>query len=477
MTFNSVPYLFFLAIAVAVFWLLPARFRHAFVLLASLGFYGLWGFLFVWIPLLVAGIVYLAGRQLTANPAGQKQWTRFGISFVLLLLIVFKYRGFLFSILAALGVSTSFHGLSLATSIAFPMGISFYTFEAIAYLIDLRQGRVKMPGLFDLCLFFLFWPNILSGPIVRARELMPQLVFTKPFEPRFCFEGLDRLIWGLVQKNVIANMLGIWVDWGFGAGSTAIPSTLDSWGLAVAFGLQIYFDFAAYTNMAIGAARLIGVTLPENFRQPYHAATPPDFWNRWHMTLSRWIRDYLFFPLNAKWAGASGPLYVSLIGVMALVGLWHGAGWGFILWGVLHGAYLVGYRIYEKWRAGRPSVVASRIAANGWRVLTMVAITAAWVPFRAPTLHKAATILSSMFYRFVGGRAYDTGFYVFTGALILFCGAEPWLFRKLGEMEDRAGADGPSPFHIVVRPVAYAFGLLLFLVFDEHNGQFIYSQF
>lgn len=477
MTFNSVPYLFFLVLAVALFWLLPARFRRAFILLTSLGFYASWGLLFVWLPLLVAGIVYLIGRQITAGPSRQKRWAWLGISCVLALLIVFKYRGFLVSTLHVLGISTGTHSLSLATSIGFPMGISFYTFEAIAYLIDLRQGRVKLPGFLDLCLFFLFWPNILSGPLVRARELMPQLGFRKPFEPRFCFEGLDRLIWGLVQKNVFANMLGIWVDRGFAPGSTKIPSTLDGWCLAIAFGLQIYFDFAAYTNMAIGAARLIGVTLPENFRQPYHAATPPDFWNRWHMTLSRWIRDYLFFPINAKWAGAPLPLYLSLLGVMALVGLWHGAGWGFIVWGTLHGAYLVLYRIYEGWKAGRPSLSNSRLVAGTWRAMTLVAITVAWVPFRAATMHTAGSILSSMFFRLSSGRAYGVGFYAFTAVLILFCGIEPWLLQKLSEMEDRAGADGPSPFRIIVRPMAYSFGLLLFLLFDEHNAQFIYSQF
>ena len=477
MTFNSVPYLCFLVLAVGLFWLLPGRYRRAFVLLASLGFYASWGLLFVWLPLLVAGIVYLVGRRITANPARQKLSAGLGISCVLALLIVFKYRGFLLATFHVLGISGGTHSLSLATSIAFPMGISFYTFEGIAYLIDLRQGRVKLPSFPDLCLFFLFWPNILSGPLVRARELMPQLSFRKPFEARFCFEGLDRLIWGLVQKNVIANMLGIWVDRGFAPGTTEIPSTLDGWSVAIAFGLQIYFDFAAYTNMAIGAARLIGVTLPENFRQPYHAATPPDFWNRWHITLSRWIRDYLFFPINAKWAGAPLPLYLSLLSVMALVGLWHGAGWGFILWGTLHGAYLVVYRIHESWRSTRAGLSDSRLAAGIWRALTLVAITVAWVPFRAATMHKAASILSAMFYRFSSGRTNSSGFYAFTVALILFCAIEPWLMQKLTGIEDHAGADGPSPFRIIVRPIAYAFGLLLFLLFDEHNAQFIYSQF
>ena len=477
MTFNSVPYLGLLALTVALFWALPVKYRRVFVLVASLGFYASWGLLFVWVPLLVAGIVYFAGLQIVGDPARQKLFTRLGIICVLAFLIIFKYRGFVISIFPALGIHMDGHPLSLAASVAFPIGISFYTFEAIAYLIDLRQGRVKLPSFFELCLFFLFWPNILSGPLVRARELMPQLGFSKQFEPRFCFEGLDRLIWGLVQKNVFANLLGIWVDRGFAPAATGVPSTLDGWCVAIAFGLQIYLDFAGYTNMAIGAARLIGVTLPENFRQPYHAATPPDFWNRWHMTLSRWIRDYLFFPINAKWAGAPLPLYLSLLAVMALVGLWHGAGWGFLLWGSLHGVFLVAYRLYESWGAARPELKNSRLVTGIWRALTLVDITAAWVPFRATSMDKAGAILSSMFYRFSSGRANGGGFYVFTAALILFCVIEPWLMKTLTEVEERAGADGLSPFRVIVRPFAYAFGLLLFLLFDEHNAQFIYSQF
>jgi alginate O-acetyltransferase complex protein AlgI len=477
MTFNSVPYLVLLGAAVALFWLLPPRFRRGFVFIASVAFYASWGLVFVWLPLVVAGIVYLIGRRITSDSTHAKNWAGLGVSIILFLLIFFKYRGFLAATWQALGITSGMQSHSFATSIAFPIGISFYTFEAIGYLVDLRQGRVKMPGFADLCLFFYFWPNILSGPIVRARELMPHLGFEKLFEPRFCFEGMDRLIWGLVQKNVVANMLGIWVDLGFAANVHGNSSTLDGWALAVAFALQIYFDFAGYTNMAIGAARLLGVTLPENFRQPYHAATPPEFWARWHMTLSRWVRDYLFFPINAKHADSPLRLYLSLLGVMALVGLWHGAGWGFILWGTLHGAYLVIYRVYESWNSSRPALARSRLAAFAWRVSTLVAVTAAWVPFRAASLQRAGAILSSMFYRFSKGTGFGAGFYLFVAAVIAFCVAEPWLMEKLVEVEARAGADGLSPFRVLVRPIAYGLGLLLFLLFNENNAQFIYSQF
>lgn len=475
MPFNSVLYLAFLVAAVLIFWMLPARFRRPFIFLASVIFYASWGLLFLWVPLVVAGIVYVCGTRIQSAAAGAKRWMWAGIFSALLLLIIFKYRSFALANVIFLLSPFTEHP-SFATAIAFPLGISFYTFEAIAYLVDVRQGRVKIPGFFDLCLFFFFWPNILSGPIVRARELMPQLAFRKTFEPQFIFQGLDRVIWGLVQKNVLANLLGIWVDKGF-AQSAGLPTTLDGWFLTIAFALQIYFDFSGYTNIAIGAARLLGVTLPENFRYPYHAATPPDFWARWHMSLSRWIRDYLFFPVNARYRGAPVPLYLSLLGVMALVGLWHGAGWNFILWGLLHGVYLVAYRIYESGRTLQGNVANSKLAALLWRAFTLFAVTVAWAAFRSSTLAKAQVMLSSMLYRFSRGAAYSIAFYVLTLTAVVFCALEPLLMDELSFMKERAGARGLFAYRVVGRPLAYLCGLLLFLLFDQNNSQFIYSQF
>ena len=477
MAFNSLTYLGCLLVVVIVYWLLPAGLRRPLVLAASVAFYASWNVIFLWVPLVVAAVVFICGRFIQANPSQAKKWLWTGIGIVLTLLIALKYRVFVAANLSYFGLRLKSNSFSTASTFLFPVGISFYTFEAIAYLIDVRQGRVKIPGFVDLCLFFFFWPNILSGPIVRARELMPQLRFEKVFAPRFAFEGLDRIVWGLVQKNVIANVLGIWVDRGFGGQSAGTPSTVDGWFLAIAFGLQIYFDFAGYTNLAIGTARLIGVQLPENFRQPYHAVSPTDFWNRWHMTLSRWIRDYLFFPINAKWKGAPLPLYLSLIGVMALVGLWHGAGWGFLLWGAMHGAYLSAYRMSEGLRGGGSPVKDGKISAGIWRIATLVAVTAAWVPFRAPSLAKAGSILGAMFARFTWRFEYGEVFYGVTLVAALFCAIEPLLLQALAEADEEAGASGLSMFRIVVRPVAYIFGLTLFLLFDQNYSQFIYSQF
>jgi len=477
MAFNSLSYLGFLLAVVILYWILPARLRRVLVFAASVAFYASWNVVFLWLPVVVAGVVFVCGKFIQTKPATAKRWLRTGVGLLLALLGVFKYSGFVMANLGELWVTLKSSSFTRASSFAFPVGISFYTFEGIAYLIDVRQGRVKVPGFIDLCLFFFFWPNILSGPIVRARELMPQLKFDKAFAPRFAFEGADRIVWGLVQKNVIANVLGIWVDRGFGAHSTAALSTIDGWFVAIAFGLQIYFDFAGYTNLAIGTARLIGVSLPENFRYPYHAASPADFWNRWHMTLSRWIRDYLFFPINAKWKGALLPFCASLVGVMALVGLWHGAGWGFLLWGTMHGVYLAAHRAYETLRGERASGAGSGGAAAAWRVATQIAIVVAWVPFRAPSLAKAASVLGAMLTRFSWRAEYGALFYVVTLAVAALCAIEPYAVGALAEADEESGAHGLSMFRIAVRPVAYLVGLTLFLLFDQNYSQFIYSQF
>jgi D-alanyl-lipoteichoic acid acyltransferase DltB (MBOAT superfamily) len=476
MQFNSFSYLLLLLIAVPAFWILPVRFRRAYILTLSFAFYATWNVYFIILPVIFCGIAFWSGNKIRGGRSGGRRALWGGIGLIVVILSVFKYGRFAVENLSALGNWLGFEPLTIAWRLALPLGISFYSFEAISYLFDTRQGRVKSASFGDLALFIMFWPHLVAGPIVRTRELIPQLKFDKPFESRFVFAGLDRLLLGLVQKNVIANTLGSWVDDGFIPQVAALNTTIDNWALAVAFGIQIYFDFAAYSNMAIGAAQLIGITLPENFRFPYHAANPADFWSRWHMTLSRWIRDYVFFPINAGFQDKKLRLYLSLVAVMGVVGLWHGAGWGFILWGLMHGVYLAAYRAFEAWRGeGSPPRLALRIV---WRLLTLVAIVAAWVPFRAVSIGQAMTMLGTMFGHFVFGFSYSVNFYLM---VLLWCGwilLEPTFSKmliRLGE-PDKPGVLGALNGS-VLRPVAYASLLLLFLAFDDRDTQFIYFQF
>jgi alginate O-acetyltransferase complex protein AlgI len=477
--FNSFSYLAILAVVVAIFWLLPrGNARRYFVLALSILFYGSWSWKFLPIPVVICGVAYLCARSIMGVPAKARGAVWAGALVILSILAFFKYRQFaidnLNQILAAWGSTP----IQYTLAFAFPLGISFYSFEAISYLIDTRQGRVKNVRITDLFTFVMFWPHLIAGPIVRVRELVPQLSFQKRFDTSMLLKGLDRLIWGLVQKNLLANNIGAFVDEGFLPQSIRQNTTVDNWFLAFAFGLQIYFDFASYSDMAIGTAQLIGITLPENFRFPYHAKNPSDFWSRWHMTLSRWIRDYLFFPINAKYQASPLALYSSLIGIMALVGLWHGAGWGFVTWGVMHGCYLVLYRISERMTEGKP-IVESRWFRIGWRLFTLFAVMAAWIPFRASSASQAMHMLKTMVIPGSLRPSYSINFYLITLLIGIVALLEPWLAQRLKLADEFFNASGSriAANLLVWRPLLYAFGLLLFIIFDDQNTQFIYFQF
>jgi alginate O-acetyltransferase complex protein AlgI len=476
MQFNSYSYLFILFIAVIVFWHLPIRLRRSYVLVLSFLFYATWNVYFVVLPTVLCVVAFVSSNKIRNDKCGGRQALWMGIGIIVLILAFFKYGSFFAENFGAIANLVGLPTPPLAWRIALPLGISFYSFEAISYLLDTRQGRVKSASFADLSLFLMFWPHLIAGPIVRTRELIPQLQFDRPFKSKYLYSGLDRLLLGLVQKNVVANTTGSWVDDGFLPSAAASNTTIDNWALAIAFGIQIYFDFAAYTNMAIGTAKLIGITLPENFRFPYHAANPVDFWSRWHMTLSRWVRDYVFFPLNARLEDDRIHLYVSLVAVMGVVGLWHGAGWGFVLWGVMHGAYLATYRAFEHWRGEElPQPYAVRIA---WRAITLVAVAAAWVSFRAVSLGQAMAMLKSMFAKFSFGLSYSVNFYLLTLIWLAWIAVEPIfgaLVARLGE-PDEPGSVG-SFNRYLLRPLSYSVFLLLFLMFDDRDRQFIYFQF
>jgi alginate O-acetyltransferase complex protein AlgI len=479
MQFNSYSYLLLLGVVVTLYWLLPAGTRRWYLLVLSLGFYASWNWWYVVLPVGLCAAVFPCARRMKQQPGQAGRWLKIGIAVVLVVLCFFKYRDFFLAnwngVLQLLGQTP----IELGWRLALPLGISFYSFEAISYLIDTRQGRVKEVRFSDLLLFVTFWPHLIAGPIVRVRELVPQFFDQRRFQYVYVTEGLGRLCWGLVQKNVFANTLSSWVDEGFLTKAAGANSTIDNWTLAFAFGLQIYFDFAAYSNMAIGSARLVGITLPENFRFPYQAANPSDFWSRWHMTLSRWIRDYLFFRINARYKGAALPLYASLVGIMALVGLWHGAGWGFVLWGIFHGVYLVLYRMWENVTEGeRQSWREHGAVRLGWRLFTLLAVMLAWIPFRASSIEQTLTLLRSMLFSFRWSFSYNVNFYLLTLLLALFVMAEPWLAGWWEMLEkQQASSQRKRVTLAVLRPALLAAALFLFLIFDDQNTQFIYFQF
>ncbi len=297
----------------------------------------------------------------------------------LAILVFFKYR----EMLLPEAVAGDFR------RIAIPLGISFYLFHILAYLADLRMGRTRLVGLHKFSLFVGFFPHLIAGPIVRANQLVPQLErlwHGQRVRRHLVFFGLALCLLGLVKKIVFSNSLAPVVDDLF---HTVPSDMLTAWAGAWLFGFQIYFDFSGYTDIALGSAMLLGLRLPTNFRTPYLAADPREFWQRWHITLSYWIRDYLYIPLGGRREGGPAWQATVLIGVMVLAGLWHGANWTFVAWGGLWGVYIL------IWRLLAPSISSVPVVAK-WAVHIQV-VMVLWVFFRAPDIGFALRYIGQMF--------------------------------------------------------------------------------
>lgn len=474
MQFNSYAYLLALPVLVTLYWLLPRSLGKMFLLLVSLTFYVLWAGKYVLLLFLLAFCVFACTQAMVQSGEKKRRYFWVGVVLVLLALTsrVWVPR------LAELLLTAQFRPAQFLVSFVAPLGISFYCFEAIGLLIDSKQGRLKDVRFSQVLFFLSFWPTVAAGPILRFRELIPQLAQDQSFDLKAALRGVDRIVLGLVQKNLLADSLSGWIAEGFAPQGIALNTTLDNWFLTLAFGLQVYFDFSSYSNIAIGVAQLLGLRLPENFRFPYHAKTPADFWARWHMSLSRWIRDYLFFPASVRFKNSVFMFSLSLIAVMALVGLWHGIGWGFLLWGTLHGCYLAGYRLWSERLLPRWPALEKWTAVS-MQVVTLLAVFAAWVPFRAANCHLAWQMLRVMFTQYSFRISYQINFYLVTLLVAGVCPVEPALarwFARFNDWSTKTKLHQATNLYLA-RPLLYAFALLLFFAFDSSNTQFIYFQF
>lgn len=392
MLFNSAEFLLiFLPIVVALFAVLrrvaPAPVLVVLLLLASLVFYGVWDWRFLPLLLLsIAGNWLIAGRIATAPPAQRRGWLFAGIGLNLAALGWFKYALFVAAVLRDLTPLDPDLG-----TIVLPIGISFYTFQQIAYLVDVSRDPGVSRDPLRYGLFVSFFPQLIAGPIVHHREVVPQLALLgrRPLLPDLAV-GLAIFSIGLVKKLWLADSFARIATPLFTAAAAGEPLGLvPAWAAATGYGLQIYFDFSAYSDMAIGLARMFGVVLPLNFASPYKATSVVDFWRRWHITLSRFLRDYLYIPLGGgrvqPWRRRLNVLVTMLLG-----GIWHGAGWTFVLWGALHGVMIV---IAQWWQARPGHRPLPNVAA---RALTLTLVLAAWVPFRAADLSTTLAIWASM---------------------------------------------------------------------------------
>jgi alginate O-acetyltransferase complex protein AlgI len=395
MLFNSFSFLFlFLPPVVGIFFAL-ARLNHqwaaGWLAVASLFFYGWWDVSYI--PLLLASVVfnYWAGKCIgqAAEPF-RFRWLMFAVAADLMLLAYFKYADFAIS-----SVNFIAHENYPTLKVLLPVGISFFTFTQLAFLVDTYRGAVKEYRFVHYLLFVTYFPHLIAGPILHHKEMMPQFGDEKTYFPsaRNWAVGLSIFGIGLAKKVLIADNLADYATFMFD--KTDTPSLFIAWGGVLAYTFQLYFDFSGYSDMAIGLSRLFGITLPLNFNSPYKARNIIDFWRRWHMTLSRFLLDYVYIPLGGSRKGA-GRRYVNLMLTMLIGGLWHGAGWNFVAWGALHGAYLI---VNHAWIsvAGRLHLPAwPRVGRAASVFLTFAAVCLGWVFFRATDFSRAIDIVRGL---------------------------------------------------------------------------------
>ena len=397
MLFNSDIFLFgFMPCVLLGFFVLKRfsgpRSAQIWLTLASFAFYAWSGPRFL--PHLIFSIVfnYVLGRELalrSARAAPVRVLLAFGVTVNLLLLAYFKYGGLITDILASAGYSLDMTGIEL------PVGISFYTFTQIAFLVDAARNRAHEYDASRYGLFVTFFPHLIAGPIIHHKEMMPQFALERirAVALEHFPLALTLFVIGLFKKVVLADSFATYASLTFNAAASGgRPDLIAAWTGAFCYAFQLYFDFSGYSDMAMGLALMFGIRLPVNFLSPYQSESIIEFWRRWHITLSRFLRDYLYFALGGN---RRGPVrrYANLIIVMLLGGLWHGAGWNFLLWGGLHGLYLVVNHLWEF-----ATITRERLRLGFWpaRCVTFLSVVIAWVLFRATSLHAAAEVYSGM---------------------------------------------------------------------------------
>ena len=473
MAFNSIHFLIFLPLVLAAYWTLRrnAGLRLLLLLIASYYFYMSWNWMYAGLILgsTVLDFVAAGAMHRATSPRGRRGWLAVSLAGNLGVLFVFKYFNFFAESFAQVFGWAGVDVGRMQHSLLLPVGISFYTFQTLSYTIDVYRGRLEPTRSFlKFALFVSFFPQLVAGPIVRASHFLPQLEQTPRFDDRAAERGLGLILYGLFKKVCLADVLGsVLVDPAF-----ADPSACSSWMLLVAmyaYVFQIYYDFSGYSDIAIGAARMLGFDLPINFNRPYLATSMRDFWRRWHISLSTWLRDYLYAPLGGG-KGSTFKTMRNLAIVMVLGGLWHGAAWGFVAWGAIHGLLLVAGRVFHHFTgidADRPDQpLSSRLARiaftfNLW-VLSMVV-------FRTVHFDALQAYWSSLLAFQPGPATVSTTAY----AVLALAALVEWVPRRWAEQFARAYLYLPCPAQACVVTAA----LLLFAAVGGVSAPFIYFQF
>lgn len=501
MLFNSYSFIFlFLPVVfMGTFWLgrRDQRLATWWLALSSLSFYAVWDTLFVW--LLLASITfnfgagYWIGRhsEMKAEKSAKRALT-LAIVANLMLLAYFKYVNFF------LDVAHEWTGQQTPSlDIILPLGISFFTFTQIAFLVDVHRGIAREYNFAQYLLFVTYFPHLIAGPVLHHKQMMPQ--FSDPANYRIhagnVAAGITIFVLGLAKKVLIADRLAEYATPVFNAaelGQVLMPA--QAWTGALAYALQLYFDFSGYSDMAIGLSLMLNIRLPMNFDSPYKAVSIVDFWRRWHMTLSAFLRDYLYIPLGGNRHGAISR-YTNLMTTMVLGGLWHGAGWTFLAWGALHGLYLLINHAWRGMKARWGWGDGGRMAHLAGGALTFLAVVVAWVFFRADSMTSAWSMLSSMVGMNEGAspnplvpKGAARAIAVALGLVWLFPNVRQMLLAYKPTWEDMAGVrtpakgGGSATRWLTWKPVrSHAVGLALLLVWCLYgfskDSEFLYFRF
>ena len=475
MLFNSYIFWAFFALVLLLYRVLPHRGQNWMLLVASYVFYGAWDWRFLSLVLFSTLMDYFLAIQIGSrtDPRQRKLLLVASCCTSLSLLGFFKYFNFFAQQLAELLTAIGLEFMKPTLDIVLPVGISFYTFQTMSYTIDVYRGRTRpVSHLADFALYVAFFPQLVAGPIERSTELVPQIINPRKVTVSDFSEGLWLILWGLFKKVVIADNMATIVNALFAENPRALTGP-ECWVAVYAFALQIYGDFSGYSAIARGVARWMGFHLTSNFMFPYFSATPSEFWSRWHISLSSWLRDYLYIPLGGNRAGMLLTCR-NLLLTMLLGGLWHGAAWGFVAWGLMHGLLLIAYRLGEGQLWGRRGTPPGS-PLGLWRLplalifFHLVCLT--WLLFRTHDVGQAAVMMAKMFTDFQGSTLalFGIASIAFFGLPIMLL--ELWLFIRNDDLL-------PARQHWILRSVVYshfAFMLLTFAPSQRH--EFIYFQF
>ncbi len=469
MIFNSIFFFATLSIFLAIYFAMKKKrsIKAKVVTLSySYFFYGMWNPAYLLLIMTSTIIDYLAAIGIEVYPEKKKLFLIVSLTVNLGLLGFFKYFNFFIDSIAILASLLGFTWEPPLLKIILPIGISFYTFQTLSYTIDVYRGEVPAKRqLLDIALFVAFFPQLVAGPIVRAKNFLPQLSKEPIIRKQDIANGVILILFGLFLKVVIADNVAFRVNTLFSNWqSNGIP---ENWAAAMLFGVQIYGDFAGYSLIAIGIAKIMGYYIPRNFNAPYTAAGFSDFWRRWHISLSLWLRDYLYISLGGNRKGTRRT-YSNIMITMLLGGLWHGASFMFIFWGVLHGMYLCVERLLREYFR-EISIVnrcMQRLMLGFVIVFTYLMVSITWIPFRAVTVEQGISMMKGLFY---GNSHFDKrliiDFLVIGGLFLSHCVSRKYDFLKCVEQNS------------TVRFITITFILLSFYYYSGERTDFIYFQF